>query len=245
MSSNIVPLKRDINDLWDIIKKYDELNGTTSIEEVKKQLEEVNSLKQEVDIDYLRTEVEMLLNGMQDGAQRTVEIVRGLKVFSRIDESDLKYANINAGIQSTMIILNNQIGNRIKVIKELGNLPDIECFAGKLNQVFMNIISNAIYAVQNNPPEKPPVITVKSSMADEGHVSVSIKDNGPGMSDEVKAKIYEPFFTTKEVGKGTGLGLSIVFQIIEMHSGKIEVNSILNEGTEFIITLPIVHTNKN
>ena len=244
VSSNIKPLKRDIDDIWSIVHHYDLMNKAESIEDFKKIIKEVDELKANLDVNYLKTEVDTLLNGMQDGAQRTVEIVRGLKVFSRLDESDLKFANINDGIQSTLIILNNQMGNNVRLHKDLGNLPDIECFAGKLNQVFMNIISNAIYAIQSNGSDTPGGIWVKTSLKDDQTVRISIKDNGAGMSAEVKAKIFEPFFTTKDVGKGTGLGLSIVFQIIEMHNGQIDVISNPNEGTEFIIDLPIFHSNK-
>lgn len=244
VSSNIQPLKRDIDDLWQIVNNYEQLDKSESLEAVKAKLSEIEKLKIEIDVEYLKTEITTLLDGMQEGVKRTVEIVKGLKVFSRIDESDLKFANINSGILSTLIILNNQMSNRLKLIKDLGNLPDIECFAGKLNQVFMNILSNAIFATESNPKNRPATIWVKTYMVDETHVSISIRDNGTGMADDVKNKIFEPFFTTKEVGKGTGLGLSIVFQIIEMHGGKLDVKSKLNEGTEFLITLPIFHKTK-
>ena len=241
VSSNIKPLKRDILDIVEILNSYNDISGLHTIDEIKEKIKSIDDLKKELDLDYLQKEIEMLLVGMEDGANRTVEIVRGLKVFSRVDESDLKYANINDGIQSTLIILNNQMGSKTKVHKQLGSLPDIECFAGKLNQVFMNILSNAIFATQSNTDARAPEIWVKTCLQSENEVSISIKDNGSGIPEDIQSKIFQPFFTTKEVGKGTGLGLSIVYQIIEMHHGKIEVISTINEGTEFIITLPIVH----
>jgi signal transduction histidine kinase len=157
-----------------------------------------------------------------------------------VDEADLNTVNINEGIESTLVILNNQMGSRMKLVKELGNIPAIECYPGKLNQVFMNILTNSIHATLDiQDLDKIPVIEVRSFMVDDHHVAISIKDNGIGMSAEVKAKIFEPFFTTKDVGKGTGLGLSIVFKIIEAHNGTIEVNTEPGKGTEFVIKLPV------
>lgn len=240
VSSNIRPLRRDISDLLDLLKKYDELNDAETIEAVKSRLVLVGRLKEDIDIDYLKDELEMLLNGMEDGAKRTVEIVKGLKIFSRVDEADLNTVNINEGIESTLVILNNQMGSRMKLVKELGNIPAIECYPGKLNQVFMNILTNSIHAtLDNDDEEKVPVIHVKTAMFTDKSVMISIKDNGIGMTPEVKAKIFDPFFTTKDVGKGTGLGLSIVFKIIEAHQGTIEVFTEPGKGTEFVIKLPI------
>jgi signal transduction histidine kinase len=157
-----------------------------------------------------------------------------------VDEADLNTVNINEGIESTLVILNNQMGSRMKLVKELGNIPAIECYPGKLNQVFMNILTNSIHATLDNPKtDIVPTIEVRSFMADDKHVVVAIKDNGVGMSAEVKAKIFEPFFTTKDVGKGTGLGLSIVFKIIEAHHGSIDVITEQGKGTEFVIKLPV------
>jgi signal transduction histidine kinase len=240
VSSNIRPLKRDINDLLDLLAAYDEFKQVDSLIALQEKLKAVEKLKRDVDLDYLKEELDMLLKGMEDGANRTVEIVKGLKIFSRVDESDLNFVNINEGIESTLVILNNQMSSRMKLVKELGNIPAIECYAGKLNQVFMNILTNSIHAVLDHPEtEKVPTIQVTTSMLNDQHVVISMKDNGIGMTPEVKAKIFEPFFTTKDVGKGTGLGLSIVFKIIEAHNGTIEVISEVGNGTEFKIVLPV------
>jgi len=240
VSSNIRPLRRDIDDVIEILDSYNEIEKLDSLEGVKHKIIEIEKLKNELDLDYIKTELGLLLTGMEDGARRTVEIVKGLKVFSRVDESDLNFVNINEGIESTLVILNYQMGTNLHLIKDLGSIPNVECYGGKMNQVFMNILTNSIYAVQKgNLTDRTPTITVRTFLKDNEHVTISIKDNGMGMSQEVKAKIYDPFFTTKDVGEGTGLGLSIVFKIIEVHYGTIEVISEVNVGTEFVITLPI------
>jgi hypothetical protein len=236
VSSNIKPLRRDIEDIQDLITKYEELVDKHSLSE---QFDEVAKLKKELDYDYLKHEIDVLLKGMADGAGRTVEIVKGLKSFSRLDESDLKYANVNEGIDSTLIILSSTFRGKINMVKELGQIPEIECFAGKLNQVFMNIINNAaqaVLAIHSNDDEGKVIIRTQNN---GDNISIHIIDNGTGMSEEVRSKIFDPFFTTKKAGEGTGLGLSIVYSIIELHKGSIEVKSTLGVGTEFIITLPL------
>jgi signal transduction histidine kinase len=240
VSSNIKPLRRDIDDVLEILDSYENIQNVESIADLQAKMNEIEQLKAELDLDYIKTELDTLLKGMEDGANRTVEIVKGLKIFSRIDELDLNIVNINEGIESTLIILNYQMGNAIKLVKDLGNLPSIECYAGKLNQVFMNILTNSIYALlKENQENKTPTIWVKTWLSDPENITISMRDNGPGMTQEVRAKIFEPFFTTKQVGDGTGLGLSIVFKIIEVHSGTIQVNTEVGQGTEFLITLPI------
>ncbi|WP_221390940.1 7TM diverse intracellular signaling domain-containing protein [Dyadobacter sp. NIV53] len=245
VSSNIRPLRRDIADLIQILDSYSDLHSTDQGEVLDNKLKEIEELKNDLDLDYIKTELGVLLNGMEDGAHRTVEIVKGLKMFARVDDSDLNMVNINEGIESTLVILNYQMGTSIQLFKDLGNIPNIEGFGGKLNQVFMNILTNSIYITQKNEEGKPPFIWVKTWLKDPDHICISIKDNGSGMTPEVKAKIFEPFFTTKQVGDGTGLGLSIVFKIIEAHNGHIAVNSEVGEGTEFEITLPILKKESN
>ncbi|TLU96004.1 hypothetical protein FEM55_02310 [Dyadobacter sediminis] len=240
VSSNIRPLRRDIDDVLEILDSYDDIRQVDSIESLQNKINEIEQLKEELDLDYIKTELGTLLKGMEDGASRTVEIVKGLKIFSRVDEADLNLANINEGIESTLIILNYQMGNSIELVKDLGNIPSIECYAGKINQVFMNILTNSIYALLKEKHENSkPTIWVKSWLMDPEHIAISLRDNGPGMKPEVRAKIFEPFFTTKQVGDGTGLGLSIVFKIIEVHQGNIQVNTEVGKGTEFLITLPV------
>lgn len=238
VSSNIRPLRRDVQDIISVLEKYEVLQDNFTKEDIQRLLREVKDFKDEVDYSYIREEIELLLKGMDEGASRTVDIVKGLKNFSRLDEAEIKYANINEGILSTLILLNNQLGDKIKIEKNLGSLPDIECYPGKLNQVFMNLLNNAIYAVRKHQNGHGK-ITVGTKFEDDT-VVIRIADTGMGMSEEVKSNMFDPFFTTKEVGEGTGLGLSIVYKIIEMHKGSITVNSAPGEGAEFVIILPKV-----
>ena len=230
VSGNVMPLKRDLQDLLELVEKY---QATIREEKLEDQFQEVEDLKEEIDYDFLLKEINNLLDGIEVGAKRTTEIVRGLKNFSRLDENDAKSVNLNEGLDSTLLILHNEFKNRVEVVKEFGDIPPIVCFPGKINQVFMNILSNAGQAI-----EEKGVITVKS-WQEGAWVNVSIRDNGKGMPEEVRKRIFEPFYTTKDVGKGTGLGLSISYGIVENHGGKITVSSEEGVGTEFLITLPV------
>jgi hypothetical protein len=238
--SNISPLKRNFEDVLDMMNAYEKLDEAESPEKAREILDKIKARKDNLDFEYTKEEIGLLLNGMREGAERTVEIVKGLKIFSRIDNQGINSANLNEGIESTLVLLNNQIQPSISLIKELGNLPSVQCYPGKMNQVFMNIITNAIHAVKDEKmTNTPPTIWVTSSLEDENHIKICIRDNGPGITEHIKKKIFEPFFTTKEVGKGTGLGLSIVFSIIEAHKGTIQVFTEIGKGTEFKITLPV------
>ncbi|WP_025764562.1 sensor histidine kinase [Dyadobacter tibetensis] len=241
VSSNVRPLRRDIDDILEMLDAYGGLEEFESQDIFNNKVAQIRRLKKDLDIDYLKSELDMLLTGMEDGAKRTVEIVKGLKIFSRVDEYDLNLVDINEGMESTLVILNYQIGSEITLEKDLGEISKVECYGGKINQCFMNILSNSIYALKNDPdPAKKPLLSVKTWQVDEDHVAISLKDNGTGIPPEVKSKIFDPFFTTKQIGEGTGLGLSIVFKIIEVHNGTLQVNSEVGEGTEFLITLPVL-----
>lgn len=236
VSSNISPLKRDIKDLMEIVDMYREKGEEQFNENTKKELKD---LEEDLELDYILTEIDQLLKGMDDGAKRTVEIVKGLRLFSRVDEQDVKKVDIHDGINSTLVLLNSSMSGRIKIEKDFAEIPMIECLAGKINQVFMNIITNAIHALTDHLADNPnPLIIIKTSQIGE-FIKIEIGDNGPGMPLSVKERIFEPFFTTKAVGKGTGLGLSIVYTIIENHKGTLEVDTSEGKGTNFIITLPI------
>ncbi|MFD2144749.1 sensor histidine kinase [Mucilaginibacter antarcticus] len=212
-----------------------------SADEKQKQIEEY---KEEIDFEYLVMEIKHLIKGIHEGASRTAEIVKGLKIFSRLDEDDLKKTDINEGIESTLIIANNLLNGKVKVITEYGGLPLVECYAGKLNQVFLNILSNAIYAVDKQfGNEHGGEIKITTGIEDT-YVVIKIADNGTGMSDTALKKVFEPFFTTKEVGEGTGLGMSITYNTIKKHNGHILVNSELGKGTEFILKIPVIFDTK-
>jgi signal transduction histidine kinase len=159
-----------------------------------------------------------------------------------VDEQDVKKVDVHDGLDSTLILLSSSMNGKIKINKEYGSIPLVECLPGKINQVFMNIITNAIHALLDNFNNiSTPEITLRTRKSDK-NVVIEIEDNGPGMPEKVKQRIFEPFFTTKSVGKGTGLGLSIVYTIIENHKGTLEVRSKEGKGTNFIITLPINQT---
>ncbi len=238
VTSNVSPLKRDINMMFDAIELIESV-GLSDLPAAEKQ-KKIAEYKEELDFDYLTVEINHLLKGINEGASRTAEIVKGLKIFSRLDEDDLKKADINEGLESTMVIANNLLNNKIKVVKEYGELPLVECYPGKLNQVFLNMISNAAYAVQkkfgNELGGELAIITTR----DAENVFIKIKDNGIGMDMQMQKKIFDPFFTTKDVGEGTGLGLSISYNTIKKHNGVIKVNSVPGEGTEFILQIPII-----
>jgi two-component system NtrC family sensor kinase len=200
------------------------------------------------EFEFLLEDLPKMLNSMKIGAERIREIVLSLRNFSRLDESQLKEVDIHEGIDSTLMILHNRLKAtsnhpEIKIIKKYGTLPAIECYPGQLNQVFMNLLSNAIDAfaeVQVTPSLGDPTICIKTEMISPTQIKIQIIDNGPGMKDEVKNRLFDPFFTTKPIGKGTGLGLSISYQIItEHHKGQLECRSTLGQGSEFVITIPI------
>jgi two-component system, NtrC family, sensor kinase len=235
VTSNVVPLKRDLDDVFALIEVYDQLQ--LELSEDQQKFEKVIRFKKEIDFDYLKEEIRMLLNGIGEGANRTAEIVKGLRIFSRLDESDLKKVDLNEGIDSTLVLLNSAMSNRIQVVKNYDPDAYLECYPGKLNQVIMNIANNAIHAMLVDTEKKNGTLTI-TTKAQADSINITISDTGMGMSEEVRAKIFDPFFTTKGVGQGTGLGLSIVYSIIELHKGSISVASELNIGTTFSIDLP-------
>lgn len=237
VTSNISPLKRDLSEVYEIIEAYDAVTA----ENAENELEKARGLQEELDFEYLKEEIENLVEGISDGALRTQEIVKGLRTFSRLDEDDVKLASVDEGVDSTLVILQSKTKDIIEIEKDYETeIPLIECYPGKLNQVFMNILNNSVYAVVNKAYEEgeEAKITVKTKSVKEG-VQIYLIDNGIGMNENTQKKLFEPFFTTKDVGEGTGLGMSIVFKIIEKHNGKIEINSELGKGSEFIITLPL------
>jgi len=223
---------------------------------------EIENFIDEIDLDFLTEDLEKMMTSMRIGADRIREIVLSLRNFSRLDEADMKSVDIHEGIDSTLLILQNRLkttSNRrgIEITKEYGNLPPIDCYPGQLNQVFMNIITNAADAMaqgqeitadkddaDSNPP---PRITIKTEVnADRSRVQIRIKDNGPGISPENQRKLFDPFFTTKPVGKGTGLGLSISYKIVvEKHRGELSCISELGKGAEFIIDIPVFQPEAN
>jgi signal transduction histidine kinase len=234
VTSSITPLKRDIKDILYLIEEYSKINTENRTDE---QLASVKNLYDKIDTPYLIEEINQLLNGIEEGAFRTAGIVKGLQKFSRSDEHIFRNSDVIDGIENTLTLLNSQIKDTILLSKDYHPIPELHCSIGKLNQVFLNLLSNAIHAVMDNG-RKQKTITIQTKVVNK-YVEISIKDNGIGMNDAVKSKIFDPFFTTKEVGQGTGLGLAICQGIIHDHAGTIRVDSVVNEGTTFTIKLPI------
>ncbi|ANH80165.1 hypothetical protein A8C56_03450 [Niabella ginsenosidivorans] len=237
VTSNIRPLEADVADLTEVIKMYE---GLDLSKDIKPQIDQIEQFKKDIDLNYLNEEITTLLSGIKEGASRTSEIVRGLRSFARVDEANWKHVNINDGLESTILLVKNSFPKNFELIKQLGDIPKIECAAGSINQVFMNIITNAVQAIKEEQQKSNKTGRLEVTTAvEDAFVVIKIRDNGPGMPEEVKSKIFDPFFTTKDVGEGTGLGLSIVQGIIEKHNGFIEVVTGLGEGTTFIIGLPV------
>lgn len=236
VTSNVKPLQLDIDDLRDVIKKYEGIDLT---KDIHPQIAEIEAFKKQIDLGFINNEISSLLSGISEGAKRTAEIIRSLRNFSRVDETDMKAIDLNEGLLSTLVLIRNTLPDNLTVIRDLGNLPKVECMPGKINQVFMNLVSNAVQAIRSKEQQAEEEFLTIKTWYNNQQVFISIKDTGTGMTEEVKHRIFEPFFTTKDIGEGTGLGLSIVFSIIEKHKGHIEVISEIGKGTEFIIILQV------
>ncbi|MGD1863756.1 MAG: PAS domain-containing protein [Phormidesmis sp.] len=229
---NINPANRYAMSLIELLKLYQH-HYPKPPEEIEEELEDL-------DFEFMTEDLLNLLASMKVGAERIRQIVASLRTFSRKDEAEKKSVDVHQGIDSTLMILAHRIKPQahraaIQIVKHYGDLPSVHCYAGQLNQVFMNIISNAIDAVDD---VAKPQITLSTRLEDEC-VIATIQDNGAGMTEEVRSQIFNPFFTTKPIGQGTGMGLSISYQIVtERHGGSLQVTSIANEGTTFTIQIP-------
>jgi signal transduction histidine kinase/purine-cytosine permease-like protein len=243
--ANITHVKEYSNNLLDLIKLYQEYYPNINLK--------IQDLQSEIDLEFLREDLPKILDSMKVGANRIRQIVLTLRNFSRLDEAEMKPVNIHEGIDSTLLILQHRLKAKpergeIEIIKAYSDLPAVECYAGKLNQVFMNILSNAIDALEEREKEAAkekqslasPCVRITTEIIDKDWVRISIKDNGIGITEIVKSRLFDPFFTTKQVGQGTGLGLSISYQIIvEHHRGRLRCLSTPKKGTEFQIEIPI------
>lgn len=237
ITSNLNTFQKYLGKLTEFIKT--QADGLKSLSDTKQKdnnelITKIEELRKSSKIDYIIEDAVNLISESLDGAERVKKIVQDLKTFSRVDEEDHRLADINAGLNSTINIVWNELKYKATLKKEYGNIPMTKCNQGQLNQVFMNILVNAAHAI-----EKQGEITVKT-WSDNNHISISISDTGQGIPEEKINQIFEPFFTTKEKGKGTGLGLSIAYDIVKRHNGSIEVESIVGKGTTFIIKIPIV-----
>ncbi|MEL7224431.1 MAG: ATP-binding protein, partial [Cyanobacteria bacterium J06576_12] len=253
--SNITPAQGHTRDLLYLIELY-----RKHFPEPPKEIQEE---EEEIDIDFISTDLHDILESMKSGADRIREIVLSLRNFSRKDESAMKTVDVNDGLNSTLLILSHRLKAQsgfpaIEIIQDYGNLPPVCCFAGEINQVFMNVISNAIDAIRgemtvdlaegvSSEDARPidisdlsPQIRIQTDTVDSDSVAIRISNSGSFIPEDIQDKVFDPFFTTKAVGKGTGLGLSISYQIVtEKHGGKIWCDSNPSLGTEFVIQLPI------
>ncbi|WP_413279844.1 PAS domain S-box protein [Floridanema evergladense] len=243
---NLTHAEQYTSELLNLVELYQK-HYTKPPEEIAEEIEEI-------DLDFLMSDLPKLLGSMKMGAERIRQIVLSLRNFSRLDEAEMKDVDIHEGIDNTLLILQNRIKSKsdrpgIEIIKEYGELPLVQCYAGQLNQVFMNIINNAVDALEMKHWEKEklllPTIKINTKLSDnKNYAIVSISDNGPGMNEQVKSHLFDPFFTTKAVGKGTGLGLSISYQIVvEKHQGTLKCESQIDRGATFIIQIPIHQIN--
>jgi two-component system, NtrC family, sensor kinase len=234
IGGNIDHANRYIQDLADLVTLYQAYYPNPP--------EEIQDCIEDIELDFLSKDLPKTLASMKMGADRIREIVVSMRNFSRLDDGYMKPADIHEGIDSTLIILNHRLKQGIEVIKEYANLPPVECYGAQLNQVFMNVLGNAIDALEEvKKADKAfsPTIWICTEVTADNAVTVKIRDNGPGITAATAQQIFDPFFTTKSIGKGTGLGLAISYQIVAKHQGKIEMNSQIGDGTEFAITLPI------
>jgi len=240
VSGNINYIHDYVKDLIHLLKLY-QTHYPKPVEAIRESVEEI-------DLAFLLEDFDDIQNSINLGISRISDIVRSLRTFSRLDEADMKSVNIHDGIESTLLILNHRFQRNeqfpeIEIRKDYGDLPQVECYAGQLNQVFMNVMANAVdalrgsdYALSNQSPR----ITIQTKHLHSNRVAIRIMNNGPSIPDSIRNKLFDPFFTTKPVGTGTGLGLSIGYQIIvERHGGKMGCNSSADQDTEFYIEIPV------
>ncbi|MBD2346079.1 PAS domain-containing sensor histidine kinase [Anabaena subtropica] len=239
---NLIPASEYAQDLLRLVELY-QLHFPYPPEEIQEAIIDI-------DLDFLKEDLVKLLQSMRVGTQRIREIVLSLRNFSRLDEAEFKQVDIHEGIDSTLMILHNRLKAKsdhpeIVIVKDYSNLPLIDCYPGQLNQVFMNLISNAIDAleeslVSGNLSVATPSISIQTEAVNSNWIRIIIADNGVGIPPAILSKLFDPFFTTKSVGKGTGLGLSISYQIVvDRHNGKLSCKSTPGQGAEFVIEIPI------
>ncbi|MGI0490698.1 GAF domain-containing protein [Alkalinema pantanalense CENA528] len=241
VAGNLHHAKGYFEDLLNLLQAY-QLSAPQLGETVTEQL-------METDLEFLMEDLPKVFAGMQSGCDRIINIVQGLRNFSRLDEAELKSVDLHEGIENTLMIINHRLTNpdepsAIQIIKEYGDLPLVTCYANQLNQVFMNLLNNAIDALntqgQNADSSFTPWIRITTAMVGTDRVQIKIADNGIGIPAEIQTRIFDPFYTTKPIGQGTGLGLAISYQIVtEQHKGRLEAVALPEQGTEFIVDIPV------
>lgn len=231
VKSNMGSLQKHVHDLFNMINVYESVESKIQDEQA---LEKVAKLKEEIELNYLKQDITDLIKESQDGLDRVIKIVMDLKGFSHPDEVEWQCADIQSGLDSTLNIVHNELKYKANIIKEYTDIPAIRCIPSQLNQVFMNLLVNAAHAI-----EEKGTVYIRTGMADNDLMFVEIEDTGHGIPEDKLSRIFDPFYTTKEVGKGTGLGLSLAYGIIEKHKGNIHVESKQGIGTKFRIEIPI------
>ena len=231
INSNLGTLKKQAVELLGLIDAYERLEPAGASDAAA--LDTVRAIKQSIDLDFLREDIVNLIDESLEGARRVKAIVDNLKDFSRVDTAEWHWANLEQGLESTLSIVWNELKYKCEVVRKYAGIPEVECIASQINQVFMNIIVNAGQAIAEHG-----TIHLRTGRG-EKTVWVEIEDSGEGIRAEHLARIFEPFFTTKPVGKGTGLGLSLAYGIVQRHGGLLEVQSEVGRGTRFRMTLPV------
>lgn len=242
ISSNLMPIQRDIFDFYKIIKGAETIIYESQNEQM---IADFKFIKDKFEFEYIKEELLVLVRGLKEGSDRTTEIVKGLLSFAREDAKELRYFNVNNLINSTLILLKSNT-KEINIVKNYENIPELLCYPGKLSQVFLNILTNAVHAIYQKLND--PTIEKENNFAGQIDITtyllneticIEFTDNGCGIPEDVQKKMFDPFFTTKDVGVGTGLGMFVVFNIVQSHNGDIIVDSIPNVGTTIVIKIPL------
>jgi len=230
--SNLHTLKGYLSDLEEVIVMTEKLTG--QLPDDNSRVIEFNQLKQDLDLEFLQSDLQDLVSESIEGAIRAKKIVQDLRDFSRIDKQEMEVFDVEAGICSTLNIVHNELKYKADVVKEFSGIKPFKCVGAQLNQVFMNLLVNAAHAIEHFGK-----ITVRTGYEGKDYVWVEVEDTGKGIPNDIRSKIFDPFFTTKPVGQGTGLGLSLSYKIIQDHQGRIEIDSVVGKGTKFRVLLPI------
>jgi two-component system, NtrC family, sensor kinase len=246
--SNLTHVQTYAGDLIELLQLYQKELVAPSEEIVQKQ--------QDMDVEFVLDDLLKIVSSMRTGSDRIRQIILSVQDFSRTDRSGWQLFDVSDGLENTLLLLQHRLpaqeGRRdIKVVKEYGNLPQVECYAGQLNQAFLNIINNAIDALDlwakesenSENRQLKPLISIRTQVVEGGRIAIEIADNGPGMSEEIAARIFEPFFSTKPAGEGSGLGLTVSYEIVvQQHKGELKCFSEPGKGTEFRIEIPLRHS---
>lgn len=232
--SNYGTLESYIDALFEVLSHYESVENNISSPAI---LDELKKVKEKVELDFLKEDIPELMQQSKEGIDRVRKIVQDLKDFSRVDSNiEWQWASLHQGIDSTLNVVNNEIKYKADIIKEYGDIPDVECLQSQVNQVIMNLVVNASHAIGDERGK----IHIRTS-CDDKNVYIEVRDNGSGIPKEIVSRIFDPFFTTKPIGKGTGLGLSLSYGIVKKHNGEFSVTSEPGVGTSFLVSLPIKH----